>query len=76
MMKELLRIACSNKAIFATVCILGGAFLGYCTGLIAYGLTLLIVPESTEKQLNVIIPAFTVLGVVIGLYVPWADKRR
>jgi hypothetical protein len=74
-MSELLRIACSNKAIFTTICILVGAFLGYCTGLIAYSLTLLIVPESTEKQLNVIIPGFTILGVLIGLYVPWANKR-
>ena len=63
----------SNRAAFFILIIVFGAFLGFCGGLLAYGITLLITPDFTETQRNVIIPAFTVLGVGIGLYFLLAD---
>jgi hypothetical protein len=73
MMKRVLIWVQANRVAFLVVAVMFGAVLGFFAGLLAYEVTLLITPNATEKQLKVIIPAFTVLGIGIGLYMPLAD---
>ena len=63
----------SHRAAFFILAIIFGALLGLCAGLLAYGMTLLIMPDVTETQRKIIIPAFTILGIGIGLYFTLAD---
>lgn len=73
MITEVLIWLSSHRAAYFTLIIFFGAFLGFCGGLLAYVIILLITPDVTEMQQKVIIPAFTVLGVGIGLYFLIAD---
>lgn len=72
MAKVLFRVY-SNKVAFFILVIAAGAIFGVFAGLLAYGMTLLITPDVTETQRNVIIPAFTVLGIGIALYLVAMD---
>lgn len=62
-----------HRLAFFILAILFGALLGFCGGLLAYKLTFFITPDVTEAQRKIIIPAFTILGIGIGLYFTLAD---
>jgi hypothetical protein len=66
----------SNRATFFIFSIFLGALFGFCGGLLAYGITLLISADVTAMQRKVIIPAFTVLGIGIGLADFWHRGRQ
>lgn len=73
MMAKVLFRVYSNKVAFFILVIAAGAIFGVFAGLLAYGMTLLITPDVTEAQRKVILPAFTVLGVGIALYLVAVD---
>ena len=74
-MRNILNFIYSSKVVFLIACVIVGALLGGMGGILAYWMTLLITPDVTDRQLKVIIPAFVVLGVVVGLYVPLSDFK-
>ena len=75
MIRDILTFIHSSKVAFLIACVFVGALLGSVGGVLAYWMTLLITPDVTDRQLKVIIPAFTILGAVIGLYVPLSDFK-
>ena len=62
--------------IFALVVIAMGIAIGAVGGLVAYGIAKVTMPWLTQRQLDVIVPAFTAIGTIIAIYCLGRDIVR
>ncbi|BFU89614.1 MAG: hypothetical protein NTAFB01_08010 [Nitrospira sp.] len=63
----------SHRAAFFILIIVSGALLGFCAGLLAYGIQWLTISDFTERQGKATILGFTILGIGLGLYFLFVD---
>ncbi|OQW36991.1 MAG: hypothetical protein A4E19_14755 [Nitrospira sp. SG-bin1] len=73
MITEILLWLNSHRAAFFVLTIVFGALLGFCAGLLLYGIQWLTISDFTERQGKVTIVLFTVLGIGLGLYFLFVD---
>lgn len=63
----------SHRAAFFVLIIVFGALLGFCAGLLLYGVQWLTISDFTEKQGKATILGFTIIGIGLGLYFIFVD---
>lgn len=73
MITEILLWLNSHRAAFFVLTIVFGALLGFCAGLLLYGVQWLTISDFTEWQGKATILGFTILGIGLGLYFLFVD---